>query len=77
MTDLQNLGFAGLPTKKQQLEAQIAAGEIVKPRLLRDRTAIATSMNKLTPAQLELVKHDLVDWVEPEAPEIPHPSLSK
>ena len=66
-----------IPTRKQQLEAQIAAGELTKPRLLRDRTAIATSMNKLTPAQLELVKHDLVDWVEPEAPEIPHPSLSK
>ena len=66
-----------IPTRKQQLEAQIAAGELVKPRLLRSRSAITSSMNKLSLAQLELVKHDLVDWVEPEAPELPHPSLSK
>lgn len=66
-----------IPTRKQQLEAQIAAGELTKPRLLRSRSAITSSMAKLSPAQLELVKHDLVDWVEPEAPELPHPSLSK
>ena len=66
-----------IPTRRQQLEAQIAAGELVKPRLLRDRSAITSSMNKLTPAQLELVRFDLVDWVEPEGPELPHPSLSK
>jgi hypothetical protein len=66
-----------IPTRKQELEAKIAAGEIVKPRLLRSRSAIATSLNKLSPAQLELVKHDLIDWIEPEAPELPHPSLSK
>ena len=77
MTDLRTLGLTGLPTKKDILRKRIQDGEIEMPRLLRDRTAIATSMNKLTPAQLELVKHDLVDWVEPEAPEIPHPSLSK
>jgi hypothetical protein len=66
-----------IPTRKQELEAKIAAGEIVRPRLLRSRSAIATSLNKLSLAQLELARFDLVDWVEPEAPELPHPSLSK
>jgi hypothetical protein len=63
-----------IPTRKQELEAKIAAGEITKPRLLRSRTAIASSMSKLSPAQLELVKHDLVDWCDPvtENQTVPH-----
>ena len=63
-----------IPTRKQELEAKIAAGELTKPRLLRDRTAIATSLNKLSSQQLELVKHDLVDWVDAQTENqvIPH-----
>lgn len=63
-----------LPTRKQQLQQQIDAGEIVKPVLMRDRTAMQTNLNKLSPQQLELVRFDLVTWVEPESAAIPHPS---
>ena len=63
-----------IPTRRQQLQAAIDAGELTKPRLLRDRTAITSSMSKLSPQQLELVKHDLVDWCDPvtEAQTVPH-----
>jgi len=63
-----------IPSRRQQLQAAIDAGELTKPRLLRSRSAIATSLNKLTPAQLELVRHDLVDWCDPvtEAQTVPH-----
>jgi cytoplasmic iron level regulating protein YaaA (DUF328/UPF0246 family) len=63
-----------IPTRRQQLQAAIDAGELTKPRLLRDRTAITSSMSKLTPAQLELVRHDLVDWCDAvtEAQTVPH-----
>jgi cytoplasmic iron level regulating protein YaaA (DUF328/UPF0246 family) len=53
-----------IPTRRQQLQAAIDAGELTKPRLLRSRTAITSSMSKLTPQQLELVRFDLVDWVD-------------
>jgi cytoplasmic iron level regulating protein YaaA (DUF328/UPF0246 family) len=63
-----------IPTRKQELEAKIAAGELTRPRLLRSRSAITSSMSKLTPAQLELVRFDLVDWCDAvtEAQTIPH-----
>jgi len=63
-----------IPTRRQQLQAAIDAGEITKPRLLRSRTAITSSMSKLSPAQLELVRFDLVDWVDAqtESQAVPH-----
>ena len=63
-----------IPTRRQQLEAQIAAGELVKPRLLRSSKTLTTAMSKLSPQQLELVKFDLIDWCEPvtENQTVPH-----
>jgi cytoplasmic iron level regulating protein YaaA (DUF328/UPF0246 family) len=55
-----------IPTRKQELEAKIAAGELVKPRLLRSSKTLTTAMSKLSPQQLELVRHDLVDWCDPQ-----------
>ena len=63
-----------IPTRKQQLEAQIDAGELVKPRLLRSSKTLTTAMSKLSPQQLELVKFDLVDWVDAQTENqtVPH-----
>ena len=63
-----------IPTRKQQLQAAIDAGELVKPRLLRSTKTLTTAMSKLSPQQLELVKFDLIDWCEPvtENQTVPH-----
>ena len=45
MTDLQNLGFAGLPTKKDILRKRIQDGEIQMPVLTGDRRNLSAVLN--------------------------------
>jgi len=63
-----------IPSRRQQLQAAIDAGELTMPRLLRSRSAITSSMSKLSAQQLELVRFDLVDWVDAQTENqtIPH-----
>ena len=64
MTDLQNLGFAGLPTKKDILRKRIQDGEIQMPVLTGDRRNLSAVLNKLTSDQLACIQQGLYEGPE-------------
>jgi hypothetical protein len=64
MTNLQNLGFTGLPTKKDILRKRIQDGEIQMPVLTGDRRNLSTALNKLTPDQLACIQQGLFEVPE-------------
>jgi hypothetical protein len=64
MTDLQNLGFTGLPTKKDILRKRIQDGEIQMPVLTSDRRNLSTALNKLTADQILCVQQGLFEVPE-------------
>jgi hypothetical protein len=66
MIDLQNLGYVGIPTRKDVMRKRIENGEIILPIMPKDRHNYSAALNKLTHDQLECVKLGLF-----EVPETP------
>jgi hypothetical protein len=64
MTDLQNLGFTGLPTKKDILRKRIQSGEIEMPVLTGDRRNLSAVLNKLSADQILCVQQGLFETPE-------------